>query len=56
MAERREAKLAVERGEAAEAAAGDVLEKDALDRILGAEGEDLVQGRFLQRGHRPPKL
>jgi hypothetical protein len=32
-----------ERGEAAEPAAGYVLEEDTLDGILGAEGQDFVE-------------
>src|SRR5580765_6589326 len=37
--------------EPAEPAARHVLEEDALDRVLGAVGQDLVQRRFAQRGH-----
>jgi len=37
-----------ERGEPAEASPCDVLEKDALDRILFAEGENLPQSRLDQ--------
>ena len=37
--------------ETAEAATGDVLEEDALDRILGAEREDLVKLGLFQRRH-----
>src|SRR5438105_2484537 len=39
--------------EAAKPAAGDVLEKDTLDRILGAEHQDLVELRLPEFcGHR----
>ncbi len=37
--------VALERGEAAEPAARDVLEEDALDRLLRAEVEDLFERR-----------
>jgi hypothetical protein len=43
--ERDETLVPLERGEAAEPAAGDVLQEDALDRLLCAEVEDLVQRR-----------
>jgi len=42
VAERVDPAVAGQRGEAAEPATRDVLEEDALDRILGAEGQDLV--------------
>ncbi len=45
MAERDEAPVLLERGEAAEPAPRDVLEEDPLDRFLRAEREDLVEGR-----------
>jgi hypothetical protein len=35
----------LERREASEAATRDVLEEDPLDRLLRAEGEDLVERR-----------
>ena len=53
VAERVQPAVLGEPGEAAEPAPGDVLEEDALDRVLGAEGQDLVQRRFDQRGHAP---
>ncbi len=40
-----------ERREPPEPAPGDVLEEDALDRILGAEGEDLTQRRLERAAH-----
>jgi hypothetical protein len=46
----------LEAGEAPEPAPRHVLEEHALDRILAAVGEDLVEGRLLQRGHTPRKL
>ena len=46
MTERDEASLFGHAGEPAEAAPGDVFEEDALDRILGAELEDLRQRRL----------
>jgi hypothetical protein len=45
MAERDERAVALERGEAAEPAPRDVLEEDALDRLLRAERENLVERR-----------
>jgi len=45
MAERDEATLCFQGREAAEAAPRDVLEEDALDRLLRAEGENLVERR-----------
>src|SRR3954468_18627602 len=51
VAERAQAPVLREPGEAAEPAPRDVLEEHALDRVLGAEGQDLVQRRFDQRGH-----
>ena len=56
VAERAQPAVLGEPGEAAEPAPGDVLEEDALDRVLGAEGQDLVQRRFDQRGHAPATL
>jgi hypothetical protein len=44
--ERRQPTVRHERREAPETPAGDVLEEDALDRILGAEDEDLRQRRL----------
>jgi hypothetical protein len=41
MAERRKPSPVAQAGEAAEPAAGDVLEEDTLDRVLAAEGENL---------------
>jgi hypothetical protein len=46
VAERRETFAVAKRGEPAEPAARDVLEKYALDRLLRAEGEDLVVRRI----------
>ena len=40
----------------AEAAPRNVFEEDTLDRVLGAEGENLVELGLLERGHRPGKL
>jgi hypothetical protein len=51
MAERGQAAVSSQSCETAEPTAGDVLEKDALDRILGAERQDLVELRLLQRRH-----
>jgi hypothetical protein len=45
VAERDEPVLRRDGGEAAEPAARDVLEEDALDRLLGAEREDLLERR-----------
>jgi hypothetical protein len=45
VAERNQPPVALERGEAPEAAPGDVLEEDALDRLLATEVEDLVERR-----------
>ena len=56
VAERDEPAALGEAREAAETPAGDVLEEHALDRILGAEGEDLVERRFVQRLHAAVKL
>ena len=39
------------RREAAQPPSGDVLEEDTLDRILGAEVEDLLQSGFDRIGH-----
>jgi hypothetical protein len=39
------------RGEAAQAAPGDVGEEDPLDRVLVAEGQDLVAIRPLDQPH-----
>jgi hypothetical protein len=43
--ERDETLVSLERGEAAEPSTRDVLEEDALDRLLCTEVEDLVQRR-----------
>src|SRR5262249_30091034 len=48
VAERREAAVPLQRGEASETSARDVLEEDALDPLLGAEIEDLVERGFDQ--------
>jgi hypothetical protein len=56
VAERDEPAALREAREAAETPAGDVLEEHALDRILGAEVEDLVERRFVQRLHAAVKL
>jgi hypothetical protein len=45
MAERDERAVALEREEAAEPAPRDVLEEDTLDRLLRAEGENLLERR-----------
>jgi hypothetical protein len=45
MAERDQPLVTFERGEATEPAPGDVLEEDALDRLLGTEVEDLLERR-----------
>jgi hypothetical protein len=45
MAEREQPAVVLERREAPEAPPPDVLEEDALDRLLCAEVEDLVQRR-----------
>jgi hypothetical protein len=46
MTERRETVVTTKRAEPAEPAARDVLEEHALDRLLGAEGEDLLERRI----------
>jgi hypothetical protein len=46
VAQRRELVALGDREKAAEAAPCDVLEKDALDRVLGAEAHDLVDVRL----------
>ena len=56
MAERDEPAALREPREAPETPTGNVLEEHALDRILGAEGEDLVERRFVQRLHAAVKL
>ena len=51
MAEREEPAVLLERREAPEPAAPDVLEEDALDRLLRTEDEHLVErGRDRARG------
>jgi hypothetical protein len=45
VAERNERAVPLERGEPAEPAQGDVLEEDALDRLLRAERKDLLEPR-----------
>src|SRR5438132_382406 len=52
MTESLEASAPLDRREAPEAAPGHVLEEDALDRVLGAKRQDLVEPGLLQRGHR----
>ena len=52
VAERGELPAFRERGEASEPAARDVLEEHALDRLLGAEREDVVERR-VDRDHHP---
>ena len=49
VAERDEPAAFLERDEAAEPAPGNVLEEDALDRILRAEGEDILERRAASR-------
>ena len=51
MTERGEAAVLGQGPEATEPPPSDVLEKDPLDRILCAEGEDLVELRLNQRSH-----
>jgi hypothetical protein len=46
-----ETAIAGQSRETAKPAAGDVLEEDTLDRILGAKREDFVELGLLQRGH-----
>ena len=53
MAEPDEPAVLLEPHEAAEPPARDVLEEDALDRILGAVLEDLRQLRLDEVRHRP---
>ena len=48
MAQRRHSTSVDGRDQSAETAPGHLLEVHALDRILGAEGEDPVQIRFYQ--------
>jgi hypothetical protein len=45
MAERRQPSTCFERGEASEPASRDVLQEHPLDRLLRAEGKDLVEAR-----------
>jgi hypothetical protein len=45
MAESLQAAVSGDREKAPEPTAGDVLEEDALDRVLGAEGENLTERR-----------
>jgi hypothetical protein len=56
VAERLQPAGSLERGETPEATARDVLEEDALDRILRAEREDLLVLGLLQLRHRRRKL
>ena len=51
VAERRQTPVLGVRGEAAEAAPGDVLEEDPLHRILRAEREDLLEPWFDRVSH-----
>ena len=51
VAERVEPPVLREGGEASEPASRDVLEKDTLDRILGAELEDLLESRLERLAH-----
>ena len=53
VAERRQPPVLGERREASETAAGDVLEEDALDGILRAERENLLEPRFDRVTHDP---
>jgi hypothetical protein len=45
VAERKKCTVALERGEPSQPPPCDVLEEDALDRLLRTEGEDLVERR-----------
>jgi hypothetical protein len=45
MAERDQPPVTFERGEATQPAPGDVLQEDALDRLLGTEVENLLERR-----------
>ena len=56
VAERLEPPVLLDRREPAQAAPRHVLEEDALDRVLRAECEDLLEPRLLQPGHRHTKL
>jgi hypothetical protein len=49
MTQRDEAPLVLEPDETAEPAAGDIFEEDALDRLLGTEGQDLREPRPLDQ-------
>jgi hypothetical protein len=51
MAERRQAAVPARAVKTAEPTAGDVLEKDALDRSPRRRTQDLVELRLLQRRH-----
>ena len=51
MTERRQGSFALDGAEAAEPAPRDVLEEDALDRLLRAEVEDLVEPRVDELRH-----
>ena len=51
VAQRRERAVLLERAEAPEPAPRDVLEEHALDRILRAEGEDLLEDRLERIAH-----
>jgi hypothetical protein len=52
MAERAEAPAALDRTEPADVPARRVLQEHALDRVVGAEVQDLVERRFDEAGHR----
>jgi hypothetical protein len=56
VAKRGQRAVLADRDEPAEAAPGDVLEEDAFDRILGAEGEGLAQRRLERAAHVYPPL
>ena len=56
MAERLQPATPLDRREAPEPPACHVLEEDALDRLLRAEREDLLEPGLLQPGHKRQKL
>jgi hypothetical protein len=56
MAESVELSIVGERRKPAEPPPGDVLEEDALDGILGAELEDLLEGRLDRIAHGPNRV
>jgi hypothetical protein len=48
-----QAAVSGDREKATKPTAGDVLEEDTLDRVLGAKGKNLTERRRTQLRHRP---